>query len=67
MSVYKYVLTQNNAYLFVMLQNSVMDELIAKIEMFASYIEMAAQAFVTPGFCLPVVKKLNPEKKQTSS
>lgn len=48
-------------------ENSVMDELIAKIDMFASYIEMAAQAFITPGFCLPVVKKLNPEKKQTSS
>lgn len=44
-----------------------MDVLIEKIEMFASYIEMAAQTFTTPGLCLPVLRKLSPEKKHTPS
>ena len=44
-----------------------MDVLIEKIEMFASYIEMAAQTFTTPGHYLPVLRKLSPEKKQISS
>jgi len=44
-----------------------MDVLIQKIEMFTSYIEMAAQTFTTPGLYLPVLRKLSPDKKQTPS
>ena len=44
-----------------------MDVLFEKIEMFASYIETAARTFTTPGHCLPVLRKLSPEKKQVSS
>ena len=63
---YAYVCMCDHTHTFA-LQSSVMDVLIEKIEMFASYIETAARTFTTPGHCLPVLRKLSPEKKQVSS